>query len=84
MNSLIIILALAIIFLVSRRINKNNKQKKQAPDDPYNDFHLGEMTSHDVPTMKENTRWSGRQIKKAEDVERLKREETQNGKAKVN
>jgi hypothetical protein len=73
-SSIIIIIILAIA--IKKRNSRNNKNN---PDDLYNNFHLGEMTSHDIPARftkreKEYGKWSSRQTKKTEVLKNLKKE----------
>lgn len=47
-----VITCLIIGFIVSKTLK--SKQNKQIPDDKYNNFHLGEITSHDVKQTSKN------------------------------
>lgn len=54
--------------------NKSNKRKQ----DRYNDFHLGEMTRHDIPSKnlpktQNKKKWSSREIKNKEGLKYLKK-----------
>lgn len=53
--------------------NRSNKRKQ----DNYNDFHLGEMTRHDIPgkliqNNKDSKKWSSRESKNKEKLKSLK------------
>lgn len=59
------IIALSIIagILVIIKLAKVARRNKQKTNDPYEGFHLGEMTHHDLPRFTERTgtqRWAGR------------------------
>ncbi len=65
MTHIIVILAI-IIGIISWKIVKSNKQNKNnniKTNDtcPYNNFHLGETTTHDIPN---ESKYSGRIINK--------------------
>jgi len=54
--------------------NRNSKRKQ----DKYNDFHLGEMTRHDIPgkiipKAQDKTKWSSRESKNKEGLKSLKK-----------
>ena len=51
MNAIVLLITVSsiIIILGIQRKRSKIKKNKQYSDDPYNNFHLGEMTRHDIP-----------------------------------
>ncbi len=73
----VVVLTVVLITVVfGIRNKKRNSQQKKHTGDPYNGFHLGEMTKHDIPKklnkQEENKRWASRQTKEAENLNQLK------------
>jgi hypothetical protein len=88
MNAIVLItIAVSSIIIILAIVTKkrNSRNNKKNPNDTYNNFHLGEMTSHDIPATfikreKEYAKWSSRQIKKADTNSIQKKGEERNGK----
>ena len=66
---ILIAVGVTVALIASRKTNKKTNNNSSKNDDPYNGFHLGEMTRHDIPAdvakrEKEYAKWSARQVNK--------------------
>lgn len=73
--NLIITLMLVTSSIVLGAFMKNRNSKRKQNN--YNDFHLGEMTRHDIPgkliqNNKDSKKWSSRENKNKEKLKSLK------------